>query len=533
MQPICRVATMLLLPCAVQEALPDERHQQVLVQQVGGFDTNVWTGGKRLGIALDGEHAYLGGDRFYVVNIKSPRHPRTVGSCELPAVARDVAILGQHAFVATDNAGLRVLDISDPRSPREVGFLEMPGDSRCVAVRGKMCYVGDPGNAADQEAGAVRIVDISNPREPRLVGSFEYPSVVLDIEVGEKFVYIGDRNGRLLIADLADPSSPKLIGEARGLREVTGVKLAGRFVHVSDNDSAYHIVDASNPASPRKVATIRCDGIGRLPVVTRQADGSKKIVRLPAPGIGSDVHPDGRFAWVTGVTGRVALIDHSEKSRPQVVALFDTRLRAYGVTVRENLAYVNCDQGRLVVLQRSAGKKERTAAAAGFVASLTRPRALAEIGPGAVPALLPAMHDPDSTVRAYASHALTFIRPHEQDIARTTEAWKNAIGDRRGGPHHGAPIYYVIYAMTELQLPASSQKAIGAALASQLADEQDGIHKVATETLLTISRHSDRSRQLILSCLRRARQSDDTRLRDNAMAVERAITAEINQQQER
>lgn len=533
MKTVRYIAPMILLSCIVQELPSDQPHQQIFVQQVGGFDTNVWTGGKRLGIVLDGEYAYLGGDRFYVVDVKSPRRPRNVGSCKLPAAARDLAIQGRHAFVAADNAGLRVLDISDPKNPREVASLEMPGDSRCVAVSGKMCYVGDPGSGADQEAGAVRMVDISNPREPRLVGSFEYPSVVLDIEVGDKFVYVGDRNGRLLIADLSNPSDPRLVGEARGLREVTGVKLAGRFVHVSDNDSAYHIVDVSDPAKPKKVATIHCDGLGRLPVAATKPDGGRTIVRLPAPGFGSDVHPDGKHAWVTGVTGRVALIDHSDKATPKVVALFDTRLRAYGVTVRDDLAYVNCDQGRLVVLQRAAGDVEVAAAARGFVASMTQPRALVEIGPDVVPVILPAMRDPDSVVRMYASHVLSFIQPHEKDIERTTAAWVSAIGDRRGGLHHGGPINYVRRVVTDLPFPESSRKTIVDALVRQLADEKDGIHKVARETLFTISQHNDMSRELVVSCLRKIHSSQDITLRDKATALERQILDGIDKRKDR
>jgi hypothetical protein len=495
---------ILFVCCAIP--LVAQEPERIIVHQVGGFDTNVWTGGKRLGIVVDGQYAYLGGDRFYVFDVKWPRSPRTAGSCQLPAAARDVAVQGNFAFVAADNAGLRVIDISNPHDPREVGFLETLGDARCVAVSGKMVYVGDPGSGEDQEAAAVRLVDVSNPRKPKLVGSCEYPSVVLDIEVSDKLVYIWDRNGRLLIADLSNPADPKLVGEARGLCEVNGVKLAGDFVHVSDNDSRYHIVDVSDPRNPKKVSTIQSDGMGRLAVATRKPDGGLAVVRRLAPGFESDVHPDGRFAWVTGVAGRVALIDNSDKSRPRVVAVFDTRLRAYGVTVRNGLAYVNCDEERLIVLQRAAGNAEIDAAARGLVASFGEPSylkttvvSLVALGADAGPPLLPAMRDADSAIRSSASHALSFIQPREADVARTTAAWVAAIKDRRGGRHHAAPILYVRRVFADLNSPAASRQAIVDALISQLSSDDAGIRRVTKGTLVAAGRLDDESRRLVMS----------------------------------
>lgn len=498
------ISAMFLL--GFVDLLLAQEPERVIVHQVGGFDTNVWTGGKRLGIVLERDYAYLGGDQFYVFDIKWPRSPRSVGSCKLPAAARDVAVIGEHAFVAADSAGLRVIDISNPSDPREVGFLETPGDARCVAVDGKVCYVGDPGRFDDQEAGALRLVDISNPREPKIVASFDYPSVVLDIEVGDKFVYIADRNGRLIIADFSNPVNPKLVGEARGLHEANGVKLAGDFVHLSDNDSRYHIVDASDPRNPTKVSTIRCDGMGRLPVATRNQDGGFSEVRRLAPGLGSDVHPDGRFAWVTGVTGRVALIDHTDKSKPYVAALFDTRLRAYGVTVRDGFAYVNCDQGRLVVLQNAAGDEDIDAAAHGLVASFSEPSygkttvtSLVAMGADAVPALLPAMRDADSAVRILASHALSFIQPHETDIDDVTTAWVAVLKEGRG-----APILYVRRVFANLNFPPASRVAIVDALISQLSSDDDVIPNVTSGTLIAVGRKDDASRRLVMSRLDKA-----------------------------
>lgn len=108
--------------------------------------------------------------------------------------------------------------------------------------------------------------------------------------------YVGDRAGRLWIVDVSDAKSPQLVSETRGLGEVMSVRLDGEFVHTSDNDSGYHIVDVRDRTRPRKVGTIKCDGQGRLPVRTVDESGEVSVKRLPAPGLGSDVAPDGRYA---------------------------------------------------------------------------------------------------------------------------------------------------------------------------------------------------------------------------------------------
>ena len=91
---LLRWSSILLFSCGAVSLGADEPASRVVVQQVGGFDTNVFTGGARRGIALHGDFAYLCGDRLYVLDVSQPRTPRAIGSCVLPAAARDVALAG-------------------------------------------------------------------------------------------------------------------------------------------------------------------------------------------------------------------------------------------------------------------------------------------------------------------------------------------------------------------------------------------------------------------------------------------------------
>lgn len=459
-----------------------------------------------MGIVFRGNLAFLGGESFYVSDVTDPRNPEVIGSCRLAGPARDVAIEGEHAFVAAGESGLRILNIGNPREPHEVSHFSTPYDTRCVHVQGNMAYVGQEG-APGQDNGSLLIVDVSAPLHPKQIASFDEPRVVRDVAVHGDLAYVGDRAGRLWIVDVSDTKSPRLVSETRGLGEVMSLRLDGDFVHTSDNDSGYHIVDVTDRTHPQKVATIKCDGQGRLPVQTVNESGKVSIERRPAPGLGSDVAPDGRYAWVTGVTGRVALIDHSNKRRPCVVGLFDTRLRAYGVTVRGNFAYVNCDQGRIVVLQHLTGQQEIRASAQAWVDSISRPAgdrkaagSIVGIGADAVPALLVGMRHPRTDVRNHSSHALSFIQPRESDVDAVTDAWVSVIANCTG-KLDVSPLYYCRSVFTTTDLPQPSQARILDALIEQLDASNDFARKVARETLLDIGRHNEELKELVMARL--------------------------------
>ncbi len=53
--------------------------------------------------------------------------------------AFDVAVSGDHAYVAAAGAGLLVADVSDPAHPVEVGSLDTPGYAQGVTVAGDGC----------------------------------------------------------------------------------------------------------------------------------------------------------------------------------------------------------------------------------------------------------------------------------------------------------------------------------------------------------------------------------------------------------
>jgi hypothetical protein len=54
-----------------------------------------------------------------------------------------VAVVANYAYVADDDAGLRIISVSDPAHPTEVGYYDTPGIACGVAAVGNYAYVAD------------------------------------------------------------------------------------------------------------------------------------------------------------------------------------------------------------------------------------------------------------------------------------------------------------------------------------------------------------------------------------------------------
>lgn len=123
-----------------------------------------------------------GADVFEIVDISDPSNPFRVGACELPSIAMGVSLVGNYAYVAGWEHGLRIIDISNPANPVEVGSCNQSGDYLFgVWALGNYAY------AADFGSNCLRIFDVSDPTNPFEVGqcggmSSAYSVQVVDYE---------------------------------------------------------------------------------------------------------------------------------------------------------------------------------------------------------------------------------------------------------------------------------------------------------------------------------------------------------------
>src|SRR5436309_1420921 len=79
--------------------------------------------------------------------------------------AHGVALSGNYAFVADNDAGMQVIDISNPANPQHAGSYNAAGSALGVAVSGNYAYVMS-------YFYGLHVIDVSNPANPRRVGRY-------------------------------------------------------------------------------------------------------------------------------------------------------------------------------------------------------------------------------------------------------------------------------------------------------------------------------------------------------------------------
>jgi hypothetical protein len=224
-------------------------------------------GGRPDGVQImvkDG-YAFVGhmfADGFSVIDVRDPRHLRTVAFVPAPPNTRaphlqlyenlllvvnaaNVWALQKYQAQAQyfDNpladsfsrrreqdfaAGLRIYDVSDPTAPREIAFLAMPGIGlhRIWYIGGRYAYMSAHFDGFSDHILAV--VDLADPAAPRLAAQWWLPGMWRagqespSWRPGQRWalhhaIVRGDlafgswRDGGLTIHDVKDPTQPKLL----------------------------------------------------------------------------------------------------------------------------------------------------------------------------------------------------------------------------------------------------------------------------------------------------------------------------------
>jgi hypothetical protein len=191
------------------------------------------TSGNAHAVAVDGDYAFVAdGTSVQIFYIQNPATPSLVGSYATTS-ATSIAVAGNELFV-TDGAILRILDIS-MIFPAQVGWCVLGDNGLDVAVSGDLAFV------AAEDAG-LKIVDISNLASPSVVGTYNTTGIACRVAVAGDLAFVADGSSGLHVMDITNPASPVPVSTYDTPGGGLGVGLAGLHSFIADGSSGMHVV---------------------------------------------------------------------------------------------------------------------------------------------------------------------------------------------------------------------------------------------------------------------------------------------------
>jgi hypothetical protein len=188
---------------------------------------------------------------LYVIDISVPSSPTVTGYCPTPGTGLGLDIQGNYVYVADGSKGhaLTVIDVSNPASPfaAKTYTAANAGNAlaRNVSVKENYAYL------AYEECG-LQIVDLSNPAVLTKASEYKFPGEkITDVKVKGSHVYLVSRQKGLIIMDVTIPELPALEGRLDiPISWEADLGIYGDYAFLAANGNCLYVVDISNPTSP-------------------------------------------------------------------------------------------------------------------------------------------------------------------------------------------------------------------------------------------------------------------------------------------
>lgn len=322
-------------------------------------------------LVVSGNYAYLAVDGLQVIDLSNPANPRRVGGINFGssgATPIDLAISGNHAFLADTESRVRIIDISAPAHPRQVGeylaggaILDLAASDKfvCVAIRDS----------------ALELIDTSDPLKPRRLSQYSGNGFPTSVVLSGKYVYLVTDRAEFQTLDISDPVTPKPLGRIDGVGSES-LALSGRYVFTADTLTVWAI-DVSDPASPRLRGNFDAGNgfsmafSGKYGYFT--AGNRVEVFDITDPGnpirtrgfetrgaheialSGDRAYVAGSFSSFPGVPhgSELEIIDISNPLEPFSIGEYDLSGRAQGIVISGNHAFVAYGIGGLRIFDIS------------------------------------------------------------------------------------------------------------------------------------------------------------------------------------
>jgi len=312
-------------------------------------------------------------DGVFFLGLTDPAKPVSRGRADLRfnnITAKSVAISGHHVFVTSADGPeapipktgvIEIFDASSPASPQWVGTYEIPAVAREVAVSAGLAVVTSYSGIPGSPAGSADILDVRDPAHPVLLASQELnPSVAH--QWGSRVSLAGERAilSGLTVLDLSDATKPRqLVGLAQSAGSAT---ISGDVLFAGLN--TYRMSPATllrsrtlevggqalGVALQGNVAWLALGKDGLQAVDRTKPDATALVGHLPLDGKAWDVALAGDRAVVAAGEAGLVIVDTTDPQNPQQLGTLETPGEAHAVAVAGNTACVaNSSAGVQVV----------------------------------------------------------------------------------------------------------------------------------------------------------------------------------------
>ncbi len=200
------------------------------------------------GVAAQGSYAYVAdnGGGLRVISVADPAHPTEVGHCDIPGAHADgVAVVGDLVYVTDGDSGLLVISVTDPAHPSRVGRCATPAYAREVVVVGDHAFVA-------HDSG-LSVVSVTDPAHPSEVGRYDTRYGAFGVAVAGDYAYVTNSEG-LWVVSISDPTQPTWVG--RYIKSCAGVAVQDNYAYVAAGIAGLRVVSVTDPANPVEVGCL-------------------------------------------------------------------------------------------------------------------------------------------------------------------------------------------------------------------------------------------------------------------------------------
>lgn len=241
-------------------------------------------------IAVKGDHAFVADNSrtISVYDISDRKTWRRIGEWPLPAAGENVIVRDDLAYVAGCQAGLQILNIRDPSKPVRVGENRLPKqDIDAIGLSGNVAYLYDHAD------GTLRLVDVTDPANTKHLSLFEFgrPFIQGEMDLCRGYAYCVAGEFGVVVVDVRDSKSPKLAAVIDTPGYASDVIVSEDLAFIADGEAGVRVVDVRDPAKPIEVGRFTSSDLNaqqlavfqNLLYVANKPPGGAMILRFQLP----------------------------------------------------------------------------------------------------------------------------------------------------------------------------------------------------------------------------------------------------------